>query len=83
MTATSRDAADSAGFELDPSSPNIVPIKYRQVALATVDFELSEELLQEHFVGREAYMTTRYHAVHRGREPGRRRSGRSREGTEH
>lgn len=63
MTATSRDAAESAGFELDPSSPNIVPIKYRQVALATVDFELSEELLQEHFVGREAYMTTRFIVV--------------------
>lgn len=58
-------AAESE-FDLDASAPNIVPIKYRQVALATVDFELDEGLLQDHFVGREAYMTTRFVVVDNG-----------------
>ncbi len=47
-------------FDLDPTAPNIVPIKYRKVAMATVDFALTETLLRDHFVGREAYMTTRF-----------------------
>jgi len=66
MTGSSTGTAETVAFELDPTSPNIVPIKYRQVALATVDFELSEELLKEHFVGREAYMTTRFIVVDNG-----------------
>lgn len=46
-------------FDFDPSAPNVVPSKYRQVALATVE-SLDPAALQAHFVGREAYMRTRF-----------------------
>ena len=50
-------------FDLDPSAPNIFPSKYRQVAVSDEadDLDLrSEEALQAHYVGRDAYMRTRF-----------------------
>lgn len=53
-------------FELDLAAPNIVPTKYRQVALSTVDVTLDEATLAAHFVGKEAYMRTRFVIVRSG-----------------
>ncbi|MFP5489817.1 MAG: hypothetical protein ACLGHQ_16105 [Acidimicrobiia bacterium] len=55
-------------FELDPAAPNIIPVKYRQVALSHVppDLELDETSLRAYYVGKEAYMRTRFIVVRRG-----------------
>jgi|TARA_B110000459_G_scaffold202582_1_gene256138 hypothetical protein len=53
-------------FDLDPTAPNIIPIKYRQVAVATVACGLDEAALMAHFVGKEAYMRTRFIVVRNG-----------------
>lgn len=56
----------TTGFVLDIGAPNIVPIKYRQVALAFADIALDEASLQQYFVGKEAYMRTRFVVVRNG-----------------
>ena len=55
-------------FTLDPMAPNIVPIKYRQVALShvPVDIDLDEASLSAYYLGKEAYMRTRFIVVRRG-----------------
>ncbi|MGH9103451.1 MAG: DUF7714 family protein [Acidimicrobiales bacterium] len=46
---------------------NLVPDRYRQVALATVDTPLTLAELRHHFLGKEAYRRTRYIVVrHQG-----------------
>lgn len=55
-------------FTLDPEAPNIVPTKYRQVALSDVDIPLDEATLVDHFLGKEAYMRTRFIVVRNGDE---------------
>lgn len=47
-------------FEFDPSAPNVLPSRYRQVALSTELESLEPAWLERHFVGREAYMRTRF-----------------------
>ena len=46
-------------FDLDPAAPNILPSRYRQVALSTDVGDLDPRALEEHFAGREAYLRTR------------------------
>jgi hypothetical protein len=46
-------------FDFDPAAPNVTPSRYRQVALATVE-SLAPAALHRHFVGREAYLRTRF-----------------------
>jgi hypothetical protein len=41
-----------------------MPVRYREVAVTTVDFPLTEARLREHFHGREAYRRTGYVVVH-------------------
>lgn len=53
-------------FTLDPDAPNVVPAKYRQVALSNVDIALDEQALISHFLGKEAYMRTRFIVVRNG-----------------
>jgi len=53
-------------FSLDPAAPNVVPAKYRQVALTHVDIALEEDTLIAHFLGKEAYMRTRFIVVRNG-----------------
>lgn len=53
-------------FDLDTSAPNVIPVRYRQVALAKLDVALDESSLIEHFVGKEAYMRTRFVVVDNG-----------------
>jgi hypothetical protein len=43
---------------------NRMPVRYREVAVTTVDFALTEARLRNHFQGREAYRRTRYVVVH-------------------
>jgi hypothetical protein len=43
---------------------NRMPVRYREVAVTTVDFPLTEERLREFFTGREAYRRTGYIVVH-------------------
>jgi hypothetical protein len=43
---------------------NRMPVRYREVAVTTVDFELTEARLRRHFIGREAYRRTEYVVVH-------------------
>lgn len=58
--------AEDAGL-IDPATPNVVPSRYRQVAVAGVD-SLDGDRLVEHFSGREVYMRTRFVvARHQGR----------------
>ena len=45
---------------------NLVPAQYREVSVAHVDFELSEERLRRHFIGREVYRRTQWIVVRRG-----------------
>lgn len=45
---------------------NLVPRRYREVAVAGVPGELSAEGLRRHFLGREAYRRTRYVVARRG-----------------
>ena len=46
---------------------NLMPSRYREVAVTSVDLALVPERLREHFLGREAYRRTRYIVV-RGRD---------------
>ena len=43
---------------------NRMPVRYREVAVCTVDFPLSAAALRRHFEGREAYRRTGYVVVH-------------------
>jgi len=43
---------------------NRMPVRYREVAVTTVDFALTEARLRSYFVGREAYRRTGYIVVH-------------------
>ena len=46
-----------------------MPVRYREVAVTTVDVALTTTALRRHFVGREAYRRTGYIVVHsRGRD---------------
>jgi hypothetical protein len=47
-----------------PVEPNRMPGRYREVAVTTVDFALTEAALRAHFQGREAYRRTGYVVVH-------------------
>lgn len=47
-----------------PARPNRMPGRYREVAVTTVDFPLTESRLREYFIGREAYRRTGYLVVH-------------------
>jgi hypothetical protein len=47
-------------FDLDPTAQNIFPAKYRQVALSYAAPSLEPAELERHFVGRDAYMRTRF-----------------------
>lgn len=47
-----------------PAVKNRMPGRYREVAVTTVDFALTEPLLRRHFLGREAYRRTGYVVVH-------------------
>lgn len=52
-----------------PAATNRMPVRYREVAVATVDVELTAAALRRHFEGREAYRRTGYIVVHaRGRD---------------
>ena len=51
---------DVSVFTVDPAAPNIVPSKYRQVALASVPVALDAASLRSHFLGREAFMRTSF-----------------------
>ncbi|MPZ78916.1 MAG: hypothetical protein GEV28_00330 [Actinophytocola sp.] len=49
----------------EPSAAvNRMPVRYREVAVSTVDFALTASGLRGHFVGREAYRRTGYVVVH-------------------
>jgi len=50
-------------FTLDIHASNIIPAKYRQVAISDFDHELTIAVLREKFIGREAYMRTRFIVV--------------------
>jgi hypothetical protein len=45
---------------------NLVPGRYRDVAVATVEVPLTEEGLERHFLGREAYRRTRWVVARNG-----------------
>jgi hypothetical protein len=45
---------------------NLVPAQYREVSVAPADFELTEEHLRRHFIGREVYRRTQWIVVRRG-----------------
>ncbi len=47
-------------FALDPSAKNIMPARYRQVALRSDMKSLDLDFLERELVGREAYMRTRF-----------------------
>ena len=47
-------------FEFEVSAPNVLPTRYRQVALSTDLESLEADWLEQHFIGREAYMRTRF-----------------------
>lgn len=47
-------------FDFEPSECNVVPTRYRQVALSTDLESLEPAWLQDHFIGREAYFRTRF-----------------------
>jgi hypothetical protein len=50
---------------VSPSRPsNVVPGKYRGVAVSRVDVPLDEESLRDHFVNKPAYFNTRFLVVH-------------------
>jgi hypothetical protein len=52
----------------DSTERNLVPGKYRGVAVAHVDESLDEPALRRHFLGREAYRRTRFIVVRNGAE---------------
>jgi hypothetical protein len=47
---------------------NVVPGRYREVAVASVPGDLTAEALERHLLGREAYRRTRYVVARRGSE---------------
>jgi hypothetical protein len=47
-------------FVFEPTASNVLPSRYRQVALSTGLERLDAAWLAQHFVGREAYMATRF-----------------------
>lgn len=47
-------------FEFDSSAPNVMPTRYRSVALSAGVESLDPEWLERHFLDREAYMRTRF-----------------------
>lgn len=47
-------------FDLDPTAQNIFPSKYRQVAVSHASPSLDPAEIERHFVGRDAYMRTRF-----------------------
>jgi hypothetical protein len=47
-----------------PAAANRMPVRYREVAVTTVDFALTANALRRHFEGREAYRRTEYIVVH-------------------
>lgn len=47
-------------FTLDPTALNIMPTRYRQVAISSDVESLDPAWLEQHFLGREAYMRTRF-----------------------
>ena len=53
-------------FEIDRFAPNVLPSRYRQVALSTDLESLDSTWLEQHFVGLEAYMRTRFIVARRG-----------------
>lgn len=53
-------------FALEPTALNIMPTRYRQVALSAHVESLDAEWLIGHFSGREAYMRTRFIVARRG-----------------
>lgn len=53
-------------FGYGPDTINVVPTRYRQVALATDLESLEPDWLWSHFVGREAYMRTRFIVARKG-----------------
>jgi hypothetical protein len=55
-------------FNFEPSAPNVLPSRYRQVALSTDLESLDPVWLEQHFVGREAYMRTRFIVCRRGED---------------
>jgi hypothetical protein len=55
-------------FDFDPSAPNVLPSRYRQVALSTDLESLEPGWLEQHFIGREAYMRTRFIVARSGRD---------------
>lgn len=58
----------AAPFALDVDAPNVVPSRYRQVAVAELPTELDDDSIADYFVGREAYMRTVFIAARRGDE---------------
>ncbi len=53
-------------FALDPSAKNIMPGRYRQVALRADMESLEPDFLERELVGREAYMRTRFIVARQG-----------------
>jgi hypothetical protein len=49
----------------DPDAPNVIPSRYRQVAVASVP-SLERDRLVEHFTGREVYFRTRFVVARHG-----------------
>jgi hypothetical protein len=47
------------------AAANRMPVRYREVAVTTVDYALTIDALGKHFIGREAYRRTGYIVVHR------------------
>ncbi len=48
---------------IDPSAPNVFPSEYRQVAVSYETTDLDEETLRHRFIGRDAYVRTRFIVV--------------------
>ncbi len=55
-------------FEFDLDDPNVVPSRYREVALSINLESLDSSWLERHFVGKEAYMRTRFIVARCGKE---------------
>ncbi len=59
---------ERALFTLDPDAKNIMPTRYRQVAISSDVESLEPAWLEQHFLGREAYMRTRFIVARLGEE---------------
>jgi hypothetical protein len=59
---------ERALFTLDPDAKNIMPTRYRQVAISSDVESLDPVWLEQHFLGREAYMRTRFIVARIGEE---------------